>query len=68
MARTSYLLNMEEGNGDEDDFIHTQNFALVDKQNHLRGFYDGTDSIEVSRLITDMNLLLEEYAYKEKHP
>jgi protein SCO1 len=67
MARTSYLLNMEEGNGDEDDFIHTQNFALVDKESHLRGFYDGTDSIEVSRLIADINLLLEEYAYKEKH-
>ena len=68
MARTSYLLNMEEGNGDADDFIHTQNFALVDKEKHLRGFYDGTDSLEVSRLIVDMNLLLEEYAYKEKHP
>ena len=67
MARTSYLLNAEEGNGDENDFIHTQNFALVDKERHLRGFYDGTDSIEVSRLITDINLLLEEYAYKAKH-
>jgi len=67
MARTSYLLNMEEGNGDADDFIHTQNFALVDKESHLRGFYDGTDSLEVSRLITDLKLLLEEYAYKEKH-
>ena len=67
MARTSYLLNAEEGNGDEDDFIHTQNFALVDKERHLRGFYDGTDSIDVSRLIVDINLLLEEYAYKEKH-
>ena len=67
MARSSYLLNMEEGNGDADDFIHTQNFALVDKEKHLRGFYDGTDSLEVSRLIVDMNLLLEEYAYKEKH-
>lgn len=68
MARQSYLLNAEEGKGDEDDFIHTQNFALVDKERHLRGFYDGTDSLEVSRLIIDMNLLLEEYAYKEKHP
>ncbi|HRG00722.1 MAG TPA: SCO family protein [Bacteroidia bacterium] len=67
MARTSYLLNAEEGNGDENDFIHTQNFALVDKERHLRGFYDGTDSLEVSRLITDINLLLEEYAYKAKH-
>lgn len=68
MARKSYLLNNETGNGDENDFIHTQNFALVDKERHLRGFYDGTDSIEVTRLITDINLLLEEYAYKEKHP
>jgi protein SCO1/2 len=66
MARQSYLLNAEEGNGDEEDFIHTQNFALVDKERHLRGFYDGTDSLEVSRLITDMELLLEEYRYKEK--
>lgn len=68
MARQSYLLNAEEGNGDEDDFIHTQNFALVDKEKHLRGFYDGTDSIEVARLITDIGILLEEYHYKEKHP
>lgn len=67
MARTSYLLNAEAGNGDEDDFIHTQNFALVDKERHLRGFYDGTDSLDVNRLITDMKLLLEEYAYNEKH-
>lgn len=67
MARKSYLLNMEEGNGDVDDFIHTQNFALVDKEKHLRGFYDGTDSIEVSRLITDIKLLIEEYEYKKKH-
>lgn len=68
MARQGYLLNAEQGNGDEDDFIHTQNFVLVDKERHLRGFYEGTDSIEVTRLIADINLLLEEYAYKEKHP
>lgn len=68
MARTGYLLNNETGNGDENDFIHTQNFALVDKERHLRGFYDGTDTADVSRLITDMTLLLEEYEYKEKHP
>jgi protein SCO1/2 len=68
MARTSYLLNNETGNGDENDFIHTQNFTLVDKERHLRGFYDGTDTADVSRLITDITILLEEYEYKEKHP
>jgi protein SCO1/2 len=67
MARKGYLLNAEEGTGDEDDFIHTQNFALVDKERHLRGFYDGTDSLDVSRLLVDINLLIEEYNYNEKH-
>ena len=66
LARKGYLLNAEEGNGDEDDFIHTQNFALVDKEKHLRGFYDGTDSLEVARLIIEIQVLLDEYAFKEK--
>lgn len=65
MARTSYLLNNEVGNGDENDFIHTQNFALIDFDKHLRGFYDGTDSVDISRLIVDITLLLKEYDYKK---
>ena len=65
MARTGYLLNNEIGNGDEADFIHTQNFALVDKERHLRGFYDGTDTADVSRLILEINLLLQEYDSKK---
>ena len=60
MARKGYLLNAEEGDGGEDDFIHTQNFALVDKQKRIRGFYDGTDSVEVSRLINDILILKQE--------
>lgn len=67
MARKSYLLNAEEGDGGEEDFIHTQNFALIDKEKHIRGFYDGTDSVEVSRLITDIKTLFKEYDYQAKH-
>jgi protein SCO1/2 len=64
MARKGYLLNAEEGNGGAEDFIHTQNFTLVDKDRHIRGFYDGTDSAEVSRLIREIKILLNEYDYK----
>ncbi|GAB4205001.1 MAG: SCO family protein [Bacteroidia bacterium] len=60
LARKGYLLNAEEGDGGPDDFIHTQNFALIDKHGHIRGYYDGTDSIEVSRLITDIKVLKQE--------
>lgn len=66
MARKSYLLNAEEGDGGEEDFIHTQNFALVDKERHIRGYYDGTDSADVTRLITDIRTLFKEYEFKNK--
>lgn len=66
IARNAYLLNAEQGDGGPDDFIHTQNFALIDKERHIRGFYDGTDSIEVNRLIVDLKCLFDEYEFKEK--
>lgn len=67
IARKGYILNAEEGDGGDEDFIHTQNFALVDKDKHIRGFYDGTDSLEITRMIQDINLLKKEYEYKETH-
>lgn len=66
VARKGYLLNAEEGNGGEEDFIHTQNFALIDKESRIRGFYDGTDSLEVVNLMKDIKILLKEYEYKNK--
>ena len=67
IARKGYLLNAEEGNGGEEDFIHTQNFALIDKEHHIRGFYDGTDSLEINRMIQDIRILLNEYDYRDKN-
>ena len=60
MARESYLLNAEVGDGGPNDFIHTQNFALVDTKRNIRGFYDGTDKKDVQRLIKDIKTLLKE--------
>jgi protein SCO1/2 len=60
LARTGYLLDAQEGNGGAEDFIHTQNFALIDKKGRIRGFYDGTDSSAVNDLITDIDFLLQE--------
>ncbi|HET6227251.1 MAG TPA: SCO family protein [Bacteroidia bacterium] len=66
IARTGYLLNAEQGDGGPDDFIHTQNFALIDKDKRIRGFYDGTDSTEIANLMKDIDMLLAEYKYKNK--
>lgn len=67
LARKGYILNAEEGDGGEEDFIHTQNFALVDKERHIRGYYDGTDSVDMNRMRTEIKLLLNEYRYKNSH-
>jgi protein SCO1/2 len=61
IARTGYLLNAEQGDGGPDDFIHTQNFALIDKDKRIRGFYDGTDTTDMNQLIKDIDLLIMEY-------
>jgi protein SCO1/2 len=42
------------------DFIHTNNFVLVDQQKRIRGYYDGTSEKEVTELIKDISRLLEE--------
>ncbi|MBL4594760.1 MAG: SCO family protein [Flavobacteriales bacterium] len=64
LARKTYFAAITEGDGGVDDFVHTENFVLVDKEKRLRGFYDGTSKKDVDRLITDIYTLLEEY--KEK--
>jgi len=42
------------------DFIHTNNFVLVDQKGRLRGYYDGTSAKEVDELMKDIERLLEE--------
>lgn len=41
------------------DFIHTNNFVLIDDQRRIRGYYDGTSEKEVDEMMEDMEVLLE---------
>ena len=61
LARKSYLAVKTYGNGDEYDMIHTENFMLVDKKRQIRGFYDGTNPEEITRIIKDIKTLKKEY-------
>ena len=63
LARRSYVACLDEGDGGPNDFVHTENFVLVDPQRRIRGFYDGTSAAEADRLISDIAKLLEEYAH-----
>lgn len=63
MARQGYMI--DNGKPDslqkiQDQFIHTQFFALVDKNRRVRGIYDGLKENEVEKLIVDIKELLNE--------
>ena len=57
LARKSYFAVVDEGDGGLQDFIHTPNFVLVDKQKQIRGIYDGTNDKDIQRLIKDIKIL-----------
>ena len=59
LARKSYFAVVNEGDGGLQDFIHTPNFILVDRQKQIRGVYDGTKSKEIQRLINDIKILVK---------
>ena len=65
MARQSYMIDNNKPDtaaAIENQFIHTQFFALVDKKSRVRGIYDGLKEDEVQKLLKDIEEVL-----KEKH-
>lgn len=59
IARTSYFAEKEIGlQLDSDDFLHTENFLLVDGKRHIRGIYNGTIEAEMERLMYDIGLII----------
>ena len=61
LARKSYFAVLDEGDGGAQDFIHTEQFILVDRKKQIRGFYDGTNKDEIQRIIEDIEILKKEY-------
>ena len=60
LARKSYLVVKDDGDGGPFDMIHTENFVLVDKQKRIRGFYDGTQQQAMDDIFRDIQILLAE--------
>tara|TARA_B100000768_G_scaffold178773_1_gene195136 strand:- start:1493 stop:2167 length:675 start_codon:yes stop_codon:yes gene_type:complete len=61
LARKNYFAVLDEGNGDENDFIHTEQFVLIDKERRIRGFYDGTEKEDMKKIKKDLIILKREY-------
>ena len=57
LARKSYFAVVEQGDGGLQDFIHTPNFILIDKEKQIRGIYDGTNDDDIKQVIEDIKTL-----------
>ena len=58
LARISYFAAVADSGAR--NFVHTENMTLVDMQHHIRGFYHGTDSADVAKMVNDIKVLLKE--------
>lgn len=53
-----YLISAEEDPRSPGGFAHSGNIMIIDKNKHIRGYYDGTDSNAVNDLIQELPALL----------
>ena len=58
LGRDHYFVENDLGvPKDINDFLHTENFLLIDKNKHIRGIYNGLNRASIAQLITDVKTL-----------
>lgn len=65
-ARNELRVVMNEGGQGIEDFVHSQKLVLLDKERHIRGYYDGLDTAELKLCADDIVLLSLEKKRKKK--
>lgn len=62
MARLSYTIDDPKNNlrNIDDDFLHTQFWALVNRKGEVKKIYDGLKDEEINELIADIETMLKE--------
>lgn len=59
-ALNELKIGLQDGEGVDSNFIHTDKFVLIDRQGVIRGYYSGLDSSALSKLAEDLTLLMLE--------
>ena len=61
LGRKHYFVEEDLGlEKEEDEFLHTENFVLVDKNRYIRGIYNGLNKASIQQLIADIKTLKKE--------
>ena len=67
-ALNEVKLGLQDGEGVDSNFIHTEKFVVLDKKGVVRGYYNGLDTASLSRLAEDITLLMLEKEKGEPSP
>ncbi|MEO9802440.1 MAG: SCO family protein [Reichenbachiella sp.] len=60
LGRNHYFIEEDLGlEKDPEDFIHTENFVLIDQNRRIRGIYNGLSKTAISQLIADAKTLMD---------
>jgi protein SCO1/2 len=61
LGRKFYFVEEDLGKPKEiDEFLHTENFVLIDKNKHIRGIYNSLNRASLAQLIVDVKALRKE--------
>ncbi len=60
LALNEVKIGLQDGHGVDTSFVHSDKFILIDSNRHVRGYYDGLDSVALGKLSGDLVLLTME--------
>lgn len=61
LGRRAYFADEDQGRDvSDDEFLHTENFVLIDRDRHIRGIYNGLNTASLQQLVKDVEYLRTE--------
>ena len=61
LAKDGFFVTVKEGDRQATDYLHSELFLLIDRENRLRGVYNGMNEAEISKLKDEILVLQYEY-------
>ena len=58
LAKNSFHLAVEEGTDPNEPIIHSKRFILVDREGHIRGYYNSDEPEAKQKLLHDIGTLM----------
>jgi protein SCO1 len=65
-ARNELAVSVGTGDGGADDFIHTEKMVILDRNRHIRGYFDGLDSADLKKCADHLVLVVLEKEKKKQ--